>query len=218
MSKNIMKGVAAGALLLLCAGPALAGFDAIVPQEVRIDTGNSYSGYSSSTWGWIVATDQTITQTDLQNAVVSATTSDPLVLFSNSLQNAHYGTPLAPGEVAGKYSAAENAAAFTPYLSEGESLKAPDWPLWNFGISYSVGYTADVPLNGLLTMDGEYVSYSTLLRFGPWEQAGVSYMASGQRLTSQDMEDVPEPISLVFFGTGLAAVCGFALRGKRRSV
>jgi len=61
---------------------------------------------------------------------------------------------------------------------------------------------------GKLTLDGTMLYGTT--KYGGDSDAGTVY--------SLNLVPVPEPISLVFFGTGLAGILGFAVKRKPRRV
>jgi hypothetical protein len=66
---------------------------------------------------------------------------------------------------------------------------------------------------------GNFVNYISADGIGGFFVLGYDYnVGAGYLARFSDTASVPEPLSLIFFGTGLAGILGFAMKRKRRRV
>ena len=74
--------------------PLAEAFDIIAPAEIEVNTSTG-TGMSYAGWGWVIATDSSLLQSDLDGATFFATIDDPLVLANTPLfLNTSLVTPL----------------------------------------------------------------------------------------------------------------------------
>jgi hypothetical protein len=197
---------------------AYAAFDIIVPTDVEIHTTNDQTVSSFGYWGWVVATDNSISLADFLNASLPSAISDPMVSVSQDFIGEFFTAPLDPGEVGGQ--SAANNAVFNPFLLPGETLNAPTFGFWSitFDFPRSLGHdSGNTPsiLTSSITIGGETIDYSTNVLFINDETNG-KVITGAQRLSTNGGVIVPEPISTVLFLTGGGIMAGRRYLKKRK--
>lgn len=182
-------------------------FDIIVPQKVELLSNGLNSGVGLSGWGWIAATDDTLSLSDMQDAVLNASIDDPLVQVGGfGFSNPQNAAPLAPGEVAG-HSTPFNGV-FNGFLQPGESLHNAVG-FWQASFLFPAGYTGTTLLTGTVALGVDTVTFTSLLVFDSFS-TNVTII-EGQRLSSSP---VPEPATLLLFGAGLIGLIGIRRKIK----
>lgn len=212
----------AGLILVLGSSPATAGpvFDSIHSAHVRINSNGSV-GVSTSSWGWIVATTETIPEADFLAGSLSVSIDSPSVspFISSSYMNLHIHAPLAPGEIAGSQNVS-NAAALDPFIVPGETFTGSA-SIYGVGFSFPAFYNSTDTATITLKIGDQVVTYDTIIEFAPFPNTFLA--VAGERLSSVDAPAVPEPgsLALMMFGTVGLSGCGlrrrFSKAAKRRA-
>jgi len=174
--------------------PAIAvPFDVVVPEEIQIDTAAPQVGVCFHHWGWVIATEQTITQTDLDFGTVSLDTDSLTVSISqDGFSNTFLVAPLDSLEVAGLWLDPENASAYDSLLFVGETMKDPSISLFTTEIIFPPDYADTVIASGTMIIAGHELSYTTRIVFGSF--GPVPTVTRGQRITATP---IPVPVSPV---------------------
>ncbi len=198
-------------------------FDAIVPSKVEIGTSGNL-GVLFNWWGWIVATTDIISLTDLQNASFTAQIDDPFVsvlLVDDPFLNPTFFAPLSPTEVAGWRNVPFNSTAYDPLLMGGESLKNPGIDFWHFDFFYPNGHTGTATLTASVSIMDDVVNYTSQVSFGDF--GATVRITEGQRLSATPIsepipEPIPEPTTMALLGIGLFGLAGRAVRRRFKRV
>ena len=138
-------------------------FDLIYPIEVNVGT-PQFSVGRALYLGLIVATTETVTVTDLENAACSAVIDDPLVTVTcRAVVNPQWG-PLDPKEALGQVS-----GPMAPYLTllyADESLVANVPGVYiDFDYRSEPGHDGDATLDYTLSIGDHQVAFTTLVHF-----------------------------------------------------
>jgi hypothetical protein len=157
--------------------PPAFTFDMIVPTAVTIKTGAIF-GLTSINWAWVIATDDTVTESDLDALAFSTTIDDVLVTPKNTfLLNNGVFAPLESGDVAGR-----SLTAYQALLEAGEQLVSPTTPIVQFGFSFPESYlgsgTATTVMNGNCV-----ASYNTTVDFVSGTSSPRLITDSAQRIS-----------------------------------
>jgi hypothetical protein len=137
--------------------------DLVVPAEVTIGTLGA-SGVFASSWGWIVATNQTVTVADLDALDADgfeSTIDDPQVTPSpTSLLNTALIGPLDPLEVGGGTS-----SEFQALLVPGETLVQPTFSFMQYGFNFPSGHVSSATATITATFENCVATYDTTVNF-----------------------------------------------------
>lgn len=209
--RNVLLSVA----LVICACTSqlsrldAKSFDIIVPSVVEIRTSTGILGVGTP-WGWIVATDETLTESELDGASLLLSTDDPNVTITTTFNPSF---SLDPGAVAG-LDAAPLTLAMEQLLAPGEvvSLETSNFWRWQIDLPPALAvlapYQTETILHTTIEIAGQTVSFDTIIKMGPQYGTEVDPLTivAAQRLSS-----VPEPSTYA-----LAAIGSVALLAVRR--
>lgn len=174
--------LAALGLLVAAAAANAAPFAAVVPKVIRVDTTAPAKQITFYYWGWIVATGDSLTQTDMSTAGIDIQLDKFGASISQGFINLATLTPLRAGEAAGLRLDPYNSVMDT-LLQAGEALKSPDTGFFSTDISFTGGYTDTVTFTSTITMAGEELTYSTTMIFGELGSV-LPVVVEGQRVAS----------------------------------
>ena len=215
--RNILPSVA----LVICAGTLqlsqldAKSFDIIVPSVVEVRTSKGISG-AGSPWGWIVATDETLTQPELNGASLLLSTDDPNVTITTTFNPSF---SLNPGDVAG-LDVAPFTLALEQLLAPGEAVSLETSNFWRWQINCTPAlavlapYQTETILHATIEIAGQTVSFDTLIKMGPQYGTEVDPLTivEAQRLSS-----VPEPSSFVLAALGLIGLVAYGWRKRQKA-
>lgn len=183
----------AAVLLGLCAAApaAAAPFAAVVPKEIQVDTTDPTYKVTFTYWGWIVCTGDSLTQSDLDTAVIETGTDKGGATVSQRFDNTEMLAPLRAGEAAGQRVDSYNAVMDT-LLQAGEALKAPMLGFFRAEINWlnNPGFTDTLQFTSTITMAGEELTYTTTMIFGELGTV-LPLVVEGQRIAS-----TPVPVAV----------------------
>jgi len=182
-------------LILAPQGARAVPFDLIVLSEITVNTDNFGTGFNGG-WGWIVATDQTITAADIQGMTHSLTSITAPVTATSVVFNQSSTGPLVSGEAAGG-SVSNSTALFSALLDPGES-RVSTTAFLNAGVDYPNQFSGTATLNGSYTIGAHTASYSVLVHLDP---ASSTTLDAAQRISA-----VPEPSTALLLAFGLAGL------------
>lgn len=186
-----------------------APFDLIVPREVQVRTQPGISGVGTP-WGWIVSTSAPLTFEQLNSNAFSLATDHPSVSIMTTFNPGTSWTPMQAGDVAGL-----DVSPFTDtlraYLQPDEAINPLSENFWRWEIDFPAEFVGTVNLVTLAEIDGWFVTYDTVMHFGP---SFGSEMDPLVIVEAQRVSAVPEPrsyylilasiaLTLVFHKTGL---------------
>jgi hypothetical protein len=144
------------ALLMSPAQVRATRFDLIVPSAVSLDT-TANNSRTINTWGWVVATSETLTLAELQNASFTGSITGSPSVFAHTFVNETFLAPLDPNEVAGRRVVGFNALVFDDLLLPGETLTDPDTSFYALILNFPGSYTGTETFTGSVNIGGHSV-------------------------------------------------------------
>jgi hypothetical protein len=176
-------------VLCMAASAGAAPFAAVVPKEIQVDTTDPTYKVVFNYWGWIVCTGDSLTQSDLDMAVIETETDKGGATVSQRFDNTDTLAPLRAGEAAGQRVDPNNAVMDT-LLQAGETLKAPMLGFFHTEIVFNAGSTDTLQFTSTITMAGEELTYTTTMIFGELGTV-LPVVIEGQRIAS-----TPVPVAV----------------------
>lgn len=146
--------------------PARAvSFDVVVPERLYVD--NDVIGLALPSFAWLIATEEPITEADLDGMEITVESADPRVTGRFPIPFlGDASAPILPGEVLGR-TITHTEDVYLLMLEPGELLKAPFSSAWGMEVRYPLGVTEVVPLHFEVRIGGDELAFDTEVHIGP---------------------------------------------------
>ena len=202
--RQIWKSVVLASLIVSFAVPAFC-FDLIVPARVRLWTAG-YDQLVAASWGWVVATTETIYCADLpQNNTPGEDDHPQVEFFTSAFSNCNLYSPIPPGGVIG--CTCDQTPILTPFLNPNEYFVAPGLQEPAIGIINEDNVT-NVTVTAVLHYEiaGQRAEYTVIFELVPTEIEGYIEILEGQRVSSVPI--VPTATAVASWGALKSAFLG----------
>ncbi len=177
-----------------------AEFDVIVPTSLKIQSVGSVTGFtlSGGGFGWLVVTDGTLGQSDLEAMQVDITFQNSSLSAWNSIHPENHADPLGVGEGFGQVLWLDQNALYLDLLDPSEVVH--DSPVWQMGFNWPIGFSGIFPGDGTVRIGDQVATFSFDLDLGPHEE--LLEFPGAQRVYSV----VPEPSRTVTLSAAMGVI------------